>query len=198
MTDFPSSLYLSSGNPASHARIFPIQPGFPAPGSMPSRPSRLEAPGSISERNRFPLPLSYPRAIDPLHISFFQITDDIFCHPFFCVLQHCISLLYNCLTIILPMLRIPDRQNSTAVLSRIFSSENSDPYTATTFSVLIVAYYSHILQFLLKYFILEFISMLLFVPCANSGIGVHLTRCVTIRNTILGKRKILFECINPK
>ena len=79
---------------------------------------------------------------------------------------------------------------STAVLSRIFSSENSDPYTATTFSVLIVAYYSHILQFLLKYFILEFISMLLFVPCANSGIGVHPPRCVTTRNTILGKRKI--------
>ena len=67
----------------------------------------------------------------------------------------------------------------TTVLYGIFNSENFDSYTVTTFSVLIVAYYSHILQFLLKYFILESISMLLFVPCANSGIGVHPTRCVT-------------------
>ena len=89
-----------------------------------------------------------------------------------------VSLLYNCLTIVFPMLRIP-KFTITTVLYGIFSSENFDPYTVTTFSVLIVAYYSHILQFLLKYFILESISMLLFVPCANSGIGVHPTRCVT-------------------
>ena len=128
-------------------------------------------------------------AIDSLHISFFQITNDIFCHPFFCVLQHRISPLQ------LPDHRFPDASHSksvksTTVLYGIFSSDNSYSYTVTTFSVLIVAYYSHILQFLLKYFILESISMLLFVPCANSGIGVHPPRCVTTRNTILGKRKI--------
>ena len=171
MTDFPSSLYLSSDNPASHARIFPIQPGFPAPGSMPSRPSRWKRQVR-SARGPFPLPLSYPGNRSPLYFFFsnyapLQLPDHHFADA-----SHSRSA------------------KSTAVLSRIFSSENSDPYTATTFSVLIVAYYSHILQFLLKYFILEFISMLLFVPCANSGIGVHLTRCVTIRNTILGKRKI--------
>ena len=158
---------------------------------LPDRCRAAPADGSTGfyqREDRFHCRFLIP-AIDPLHISFFQITNDIFGHPFFCVLQHRISPLQ------LPDHRFADASHSrsaksTAVLSRIFSSENSDPYTATTFSVLIVAYYSHILQFLLKYFILEFISMLLFVPCANSGIGVHLTRCVTIRNTILGKRKI--------
>ena len=168
MKDFPSSLYLSSDNPASHARISPIQPESPAPGPMPSRPSRWKH-RVRSARVPFPLPLSY---------------------PFFCVLQHRISPLQ------LPDHRFPDASHSksvkstTTVLYGNFSSDNSYSYTVTTFSVLIVAYYSHILQFLLKYFILESISMLLFVPCANSGIGVHPPRCVTTRNTILGKRKI--------
>ena len=173
MKDFPSSLYLSSDNPASHVRISPIQPESPAPGSMPADGST----GFDQREYRFHCLFLIP-AIDSLHISFFQITNDIFCHPFFCVLQHRISPLQ------LPDHRFPDASHSksvksTTVLYGIFSSDNSYSYTVTTFSVLIVAYYSHILQFLLKYFILESISMLLFVPCANSGIGVHPTRCVT-------------------
>ena len=103
-------------------RVIPhLMPGFLQfiqNSQLPDRCRAAPADGSTGfnqREDRFHCLFLIP-AVNPLHVSFFQITNDIFGHPFFCVLQHRTSLLYNCLTIVFPMLRISNRQNSPSPL----------------------------------------------------------------------------------